>query len=285
MASSSSIFDEEISHKRHKRLKKDVSFLSLLCLLWLISPVESATIVQQPQFEVATVKLSPQVPAGTPLPINLGALRNGVATLTNVTLAECIQYAYDLPSNSLIAGPDWVNSRDVRFDIVAKTSGDSSRDQVLVMMQSLLAERLQLKLHREPREQSFLALVVGKNGPKLPPAKDAAVPSQIGGRILHPRMPMTMLATLLSRFERQLILDKTGLEGPFSIDLQWVTEAMRQRALQGGPAPTLNGQPVDLSGPSIYTALQEQLGLRLESRKSPVDTLVIDHAEKVPTDN
>jgi uncharacterized protein (TIGR03435 family) len=200
-------------------------------------------------------------------------------------LAECIQYAYDLPSNSLIAGPDWVNSRDVRFDIVAKTSGDSSRDQVLVMMQSLLAERLQLKLHHEPREQSSLALVVGKNGPKLPPAKDAAVPSQIGGRILHPRMPMAMLATLLSRFERQLILDKTGLEGPFSIDLQWVTEAMRQRALQGGPAPTLNGQSVDLSGPSIYTALQEQLGLRLETRKSPVDTLVIDHAEKVPTDN
>src|SRR6516162_4514254 len=173
MARSNSIFDEEISHKRHKRLKKAVSFLSLLCLLWLISPVESATIVQQPQFEVATVKLSPQVPAGTPLPINLGALRNGVATLTNVTLAESIQYAYDLPSNSLIAGPDWINSRDVRFDIVAKTSGDTPRDQVLVMMQSLLSDRLQLKLHHEPREQSFLALVVGKNGPKLPPAKEA----------------------------------------------------------------------------------------------------------------
>jgi uncharacterized protein (TIGR03435 family) len=96
---------------------------------------------------------------------------------------------------------------------------------------------------------------------------------------------MTMLATLLSRFERQLIIDKTRLDGPFSVDLQWVPEALRERALQGGPAPLVNGQPVDLNGPSIYTALQEQLGLRLESRKAPVDTLVIDHAEKVPADN
>jgi uncharacterized protein (TIGR03435 family) len=285
MATSNSTFDKEISHKRHKRLKRE-RFFVFLCLLWLIFSVESATtMAQQAQFEVATVKLSPPVPAGTPLAVNLGALRNGVATLTNVTLAECIQYAYDLPSNSLIAGPDWINVRDVRFDIVAKTSPDTPRDQVLQMMQNLLAERLQLKLHHEPRQQSFLALVVGKNGPKLPPAKDAAIPPQIAGRILHPRMPMTMLATLLSRFERQLILDKTGFEGPFSVDLQWIPEALRERALQGGPPPTLNGQPVDLNGPLIYTALQEQLGLRLESRKGPVDTLVIDHAEKVPADN
>jgi uncharacterized protein (TIGR03435 family) len=257
-----------------------------LCLLWLIPFVESTTTrAQQPQFEVATVKLSPLVPAGSPLPINLGALRNGVATLTNVTLAESIQYAYDLSSNSLIAGPDWINSRDVRFDIVAKTSADIPRDQVLAMMQSLLAERLQLKLHHEQREQSFLALVAGKNGPNLPPAKEAPIPPQIAGRILHPRMPMTMLATLLSRFERQLILDKTGLDGPFSVDLQWLPEALRERALQGGPTPMVNGQPVDLNGPSIYTAVQEQLGLRLESRKAPVDTLVIDHAEKVPAEN
>ena len=115
-----------------------------LCLLWLIFSVGSATAVQLPQFDAATLKLSPPVPAGTPLAVNLGALRNGVATLTNVTLAECIQYAYDLPSNSLIAGPDWINSRDVRFDIVAKTSVDVPRDQVLLMMQNLLAERLQL---------------------------------------------------------------------------------------------------------------------------------------------
>jgi uncharacterized protein (TIGR03435 family) len=257
----------------------------LLMSLLLALVFAMVLMAQQPQFEVATVKLSPPVAAGTPLAINLGTLRNGVATLTNVTLAECIQYAFDLPSNSLIAGPDWINSRDVRFDIVAKTAADIPRDQVLLMMQNLLAERLQLKLHHEPREQSFLALVVGKNGPKLPPVKDAGTPPQIAGRTLHPRMPMTMLATLLSRFERQLILDQTGLEGPFSVDLQWVPEALRERALQGGPPPTLNGQPVDLNRPSIYTALQEQLGLRLESRKGPVDTLVIDLAEKVPADN
>jgi uncharacterized protein (TIGR03435 family) len=231
------------------------------------------------------MKLSPPVPAGTPIRVDLGGFRNGTAVLTNTTLAECIQFAYDLPSSSLIVGPDWINSRDIRFDIVAKTSSDTSRDQALLMMRNLLAERVQLKLHHEPREQSFLALVVAKNGPKLPPEKDAPIPSQIAGRILHPRMPMLMLATLLSRFERQLILDKTELSGRFSVDLQWIPDALRERALRGGEPPLVNGQPVDLNGPSIYTALQEQLGLRLESRKAPVDTLVIDHAEKTPADN
>jgi uncharacterized protein (TIGR03435 family) len=273
-----------MEHKRHKSYETSCAFYVLLCLLCFV-PAFVGQPAQQPQFEVATVKLSPPLPAGTPLPINLGAVRNGVATLTNTTLGECIQFAYDLASNSQIAGPDWINSRDVRFDIVAKTSPDVPRDQVLVMMQSLLAERLQLKLHHEQRDLPFLAIVAGKNGPKLAPAKEAAIPAQVVGRVLHPRMPMSMLANLLSRFERQLILDKTGLTGPFSVDLQWIPDYLRERALQGGPPPMVNGQPVDLNGPSIYTAVQEQLGLRLESRKAPVDVLVIDHAEKIPADN
>jgi uncharacterized protein (TIGR03435 family) len=256
--------------------------VAILLLVILLAAVINA---QTPQFEVATVKLSPPVPAGTPLPVNLGGVRNGVATLTNTTLSECIQFAYNLVSNSQIIGPDWINSRDVRFDIVAKTSPDVPREQVLQMMQNLLADRLQLKLRHEQKEQPFLALVAAKNGPKLAPPKDAVVPSQIAGRILHPRMPMLMLATLLSRFERQLIVDKTGLEGPFSVDLQWTPDALRERALQAGAAPLVNGQPVDLTGPSIYTALQEQLGLRLESQKGAIDVLVVDHAEKVPADN
>jgi len=157
------------------------------------------------------------------------------------------------------------------------------------MMQNLLTERLKLSLHHEPREMSFLALVVAKNGPKLAPAKmgtpPAEIPSQIPGRLLHPQMPMSVLATLLSRFEREVVIDMTGLTGPFSVDLQWTPDALRNRVSQEGAAPLVNGQPVDVAGLSLPTALQEQLGLRLESRKGSVDVLVVDHAEKVPMDN
>ena len=244
---------------------------------------------QQPQFEVATVKLLPPVAPGTPLPVNLGSFRNGTAMLTNTTLSECLQFAYSIVSDAQIAGPDWIKTRDVRYEIVAKTGPDVSRDQALLMMQSLLAERLKLSLHREPREISFLAFVVAKNGPKLSPAKmgtpPAEIPAQVPGRLVHPQMPMSILATLLSRFERQIVMDMTELTGPFSVDLQWTPEALRNRVSQDGAAPLVNGQPVNVDGPSLPTALQEQLGLRLESRKGPVDVLVVDHAEKAPADN
>ena len=91
--------------------------------------------------------------------------------LTNATLSECLQFAYGIVSEAQIAGPDWIKSRDVRFDIVAKTPPDTPRDQARLMMQNLLIERLKLSLHHEPREMPFLALVVSKDGPKLPPAK------------------------------------------------------------------------------------------------------------------
>jgi uncharacterized protein (TIGR03435 family) len=258
--------------------------------LFLVAMIATSIYAQQqPQFEVATVKLSPPVPLGTPVPINLGSFRNGTAMLTNTTLSECLQFAYGIVSDAQIAGPDWIKSRDVRFDIVGKTGPDVSRDQAARMMQSLLSERLKLSLHHEPREMPFLALVVAKNGAKLAPAKmgtpPAQIPAQLPGRLLHPQMPMAILATLLSRFERQIVIDLTGLTGPFSVDLRWTPDALRNRVSQDGAAPLVAGQPVNVDGPSLPTALQEQLGLRLESRKGSVDVLVVDHAEKVPLDN
>jgi len=240
---------------------------------------------RQSQFEVATVKLSPP-PNGDAIPINLGTAINGTVTLTNTTLSECIQYAYGIVTSDLISGPEWTKSGEVRFDLVAKAAPDTPADQLRLMLQRLLADRLKVAVHTEKREMSFLALIVAKNGPKLAPAKENndRFP-QVAGRIIHPQMPMSTLATLLSRFERQTVVDQTGLRGPFFVELHWIPEALRERALQGGPPPVVNGQPMDLNGPSLYTALQEQLGLRLESRKAPVDVFVIDHAEKVPAEN
>jgi uncharacterized protein (TIGR03435 family) len=96
---------------------------------------------------------------------------------------------------------------------------------------------------------------------------------------------MSVLAMLLSRFERQTVIDFTGLPGQFAVNLQWTPDALRGRTGADGAPLLVNGEAIDTNGPSLYTALQEQLGLRLESRKGPVDVIVVDHAEKVPIEN
>ena len=171
------------------------------------------------QFEVATLKLEAPVPPGTPIGVTLGNMtRSGTVTFRNVTLSECIQFAYGIASDAQIAGPDWIRSRDVRFEIVGKAPmPETPIEQFRLMMQSLLAERLSLEFHNEKKELPFLALVVSKNGTKLKPAVPAdsgspvPIPAQIPGRVLHPRMPIAVLANLLSRFERQNVIDMTGL--------------------------------------------------------------------------
>ena len=255
---------------------------SLLVALAVVGIVNAQA---RPEFEVATLKsAAPQQP-NVLQRINLGSMRNGTVTLTNVTLTECLQFAYSIASKDQIVGPDWISSGDVQFDIVGKAAPDTPQDTLRVMTQNLLADRLKVALHGDKKGLPLMAIVVAKNGPKLPPAKEGVtVPGQFPGHLSHPRMPMALLATLLSRFERRTIIDMTGLEGPFSVDLQWIPDSVRSRANQD-TAPLVNGQPIDLNGPSLPTALQEQLGLRLESRKGPVDVLVVDYAEKVPADN
>jgi uncharacterized protein (TIGR03435 family) len=168
----------------------------------------------------------------------------------------------------------------VRYDIVAKALPDTPREQILQMMQALLTERFKLALHREKKELAYYALVVAKGGPKMREASDGpanapppgAPPANQGQlRILSNSMPMSTVATLLSRYMRAFVVDQTGLKGPFAVKLVW----------------TPDDRPVadDDRGPSVFTAVGEQLGLRLESRKGPMEVLVVDHAEKAPTEN
>lgn len=263
--------------------KMSVKYATISLLLSLTVAV-LASAAQQPQFDVATLKLAPPS-TGDLISINLGSFRNGTLTMGNVTLSECIQYAYSVVNTDLIAGPDWITSRQFRYDIIAKAAPDTSEDTARLMLRSLLAERLKLTLRTQKREKPFLALVKAKTGPKLAPAKAEGDPGpQVAGRIVHPRMPMSRLAMLISRFERQTVIDMTGLKGPFSVDLRWTPEFIRQRVSQGEQPPMVNGEPLDGNGPSIYTAVQEQLGLRLEARKGPVDVLVVDRAEKMPVE-
>lgn len=225
---------------------------------------------QAPQFDVASLKPSEPVPIGSNININLGTYLNGTLTLGNVTLAECLQFAYGVPSQDQIVGPDWITSRGTRFDIAAKAPADTRAEAAREMLRGLLAERLRVKLHVEQRPFSFAALVVAKGGVKMLPAVAGETRPGSGapGRIFGRQMPMATLASSLSRFERQLVVDKTGLTGRYQLTLEWGDE---------------NGPNRD--GPSLQSALEDQLGLRLESRREPLDVIVVDSAERTPTAN
>jgi uncharacterized protein (TIGR03435 family) len=171
-------------------------------------------------------------------------------------------------------GPDWIKSMEFLYDVVAKGTPGASREELQAMTQTLLAERFKLMTHREQRKMSYYALVPAKNGPKIPAVTD--VPdgfrgATYGGRI-NSIVQMPGLAYLLSRFERERpIIDQTGLRGMYEVKLEWSFQQ-----LQDPKAPP---------GPSLFTALTEQLGLKLEARKGPVEILVVDSAEKVPAPN
>jgi uncharacterized protein (TIGR03435 family) len=224
-------------------------------------------------FEVASVKVAP-VLSGDLYNINLGTVRHDTVTLTNASLADCIRFAYGLTSDAQLYGPDWIKSKELRYDIVAKTPPDTPREQLLQMMQVLLTERFKLALHREEKDLAYYALVVAKGGSKMHEATDApvSVPTGIQGqlRIIGSRT-MSSVATLLSRYMRAFVVDQTGLKGLFEVKLVWT--------------PDDRPVPDDERGPSVFTAVQEQLGLKLESRKGPMEVLVVDHAEKTPTEN
>jgi len=225
-------------------------------------------------FDVATVKIAPVLNA-EPYRINLGTVQHDTVTLTNVSLADCIRFAYGLTSDSQLSGPNWIKSKEVRYDIIAKVPPGTSREQTNKMMQALLAERFKLTLHLDKRELAYFALVVAKGGSKLRTATDgpATPPSGIQGqfRIVSNSMPMSVVASLLSRYMRAFVVDQTGLDGPLEVKLVWT--------------PDDRPVPDDERGPSVFTAVTEQLGLKLESRKGPMEVLIVDHAEQTPSEN
>ena len=175
--------------------------------------------------------------------------------------------AYALGPNQIAGGPAWLDSD--RFEILAKAEQPVDNDLVLMrMLQTLLAERFQLMVHRETRTIPALVLEVAKNGPKLEKAEGKEASTNNGRGLIDARtITMRRFAEVLSRQMDLPVIDGTGLPGAFDLKLEW--------------APP-NAKPD--SGPSVFAALQEQLGLRLESRKMPIEILVIDRAEK-PSEN
>ena len=245
-----------------------------------------------PAFEVASIKPAKPQPAGM-IRIGMGG-DPGRINYSNVSLRDCIRTAYRVKDHQ-ISGPDWLGSE--RFDIVATLPPNTPREQIPLMLQGLLAERFKLTFHRETKELPVYALVVGKNGPKLKEAEatsgDRGNMKMMGGHMEAQKFAMGGLADYLSRMVARPVLDMTELKGSYDFTLDFSMEDM-QRMLPAGvavPMERLGGGPEGREpsegtpGPSIFTALQEQLVLKLESRKGPVEILVIDRVEKVPTEN
>ena len=253
------------------------------------------TTLKLPVFEVASIKPNK---SGTPM-VMFRFTPDGVM-VTNSPLKLIIQQSYGVEENQIVSAPGWVNSD--RFDVEAKVDGadapklhDLKPRQRMEMLQPLLADRFQLKVHRETRELPVYELVIAKNGPKLHEAKPGdTYPNGIkgpdgkgggpgliwfeAGQLTCQAATISTLTSLLAQRLGHNVLDKTGLTGKYDIVMPWPEE---QR-----PAPMFNGaeagqqeNPPESSGASIFTILQEQLGLKLESHKAPVEVLVIDHVE------
>jgi uncharacterized protein (TIGR03435 family) len=227
----------------------------------------------QTGFDVASVKPSRPIGPGETYSANLGSVQNGILVVTNGTLADCIKFAYGLVSDDQLAGPDWIKSKAVRFDVDARTARSTPREQALLMFRDLLRERFHLAMHKETRNFAHIVVTVAKGGSKMKEVA-ADAPSKMSynlGHITHTRISMYVMALLLSRQMKQLVLDQTGLTGFYDIDLQWTPDDRPDLA--------------DASGPSIFRAVQEQLGLKLETRKDGVEVLVVDHSDQVPVAN
>jgi uncharacterized protein (TIGR03435 family) len=234
-----------------------------LAALTLAQPAESQ---KTTEFEVATVK--PTATQDGSLSVNFPP--GGRFTARNLTLKQLLQNAWSMQDYQIVGGPGWTTSAG--FDIDAKAGGDLSREQVLRMLQTLLADRFHLASHRETRQLPVYALVVGKTGPRLLPADTGAgKPRTMMGQLIVQKMSMTELANILALDLKRPVKDETSLIGDFAFTLEW-TPGMKEP--DNSPS----------SRPSLFTAVQEQLGLKLESTKGSVDVLVIDNAEK-PSEN
>lgn len=261
------------------------------------------------EFEVASVKKS-----ATPEPgqYNMGLHIDGaMVSCTYLSLKSYISMAYQVP-DTRINGPEWLDSE--RFDIVAKLP-TGGRDQLRAMIQSLLADRFKLVLHKGSKEFPVYALVVGKNGPKLkesspdPEIESAAAKSNVnvdvaggrGGTVVNfgpgsyisyglnkfeaKNVALANLVDSISRFVDRPVVDMTNLSGRYDLTLEYSIEELRNLVRASGTDPR---QIPDIPGTdptiSIFGSL-EAVGLRLEPRKAPLEVLMIDHIEKTPTEN
>jgi uncharacterized protein (TIGR03435 family) len=229
----------------------------------------AATLLHAASFEVATIK--PASPDEARISGEDG--RNGVLKMWNVSLKRCIRYAYTIPEDQILGGPKWID--ELGYDILAKADHPAGEPELLTMLQPLLADRFRLQLHHETRTVPGYTLTLAKGGIKATPADPSRHSGGNGGRgfIDSAASQLSELTIRLSALLGQPVVDMTGDNRKFDFHLRWTPDDTQTGADSAAP-----------DRPSLFTALQEQLGLKLESGKVSADVLVVDHAE-LPTDN
>jgi uncharacterized protein (TIGR03435 family) len=231
----------------------------------------------QPRFEVASVKLLATVAGGQLVGAENIVAHPGSLSMRNVRLRSCIKWAYNLKEYQLdgpswLGAPGWLGSDVGRYDIVAKAAENTPVPELRQMLQALLVDRFKLAVHRETREVHSYALVVVRSGPELHPSAAPNGEREIvpqGPVLSFRRMTLAEFAEFVSGPLGAPVLDMTNLSGQFDFKID-VSPYESDKADQQY---------------AFIKAIQEQLGLKLDSRKSPIETLVIDHMEKVPTEN
>jgi uncharacterized protein (TIGR03435 family) len=260
-----------------------MKFLLLIAALILPSAVPSPVIAQAPvpklAFDVASIRpTKPGIQNGF-----IKGLPGGHGyTAQNITVKVMISLMYKVPMRQIHGGPDWLN--EDRYDVEARVDGAYSLDDLHTMYQNLLADRFHLQLHRETHEGNVYALTVDPSGLKMKPntsPQDYEIPMQ--GPPAHTvgkRVPMNYLCWYIGQVvqnDARPCLDLTGLTGNYDFTLSFMPLLP-----PGASADALPPEYKDL--PGIFTALKEQLGLRLTAQKGPVEDLIIDHIDK-PTEN
>lgn len=256
-------------------------FTAVLVLAALVAGARADA--QRLAFEVASIKRNISVTQSSSIRVQPG----GRVAVTNSTLFSLIRNVYRLEAFEIVGGPDWI--REDRWDIVAKAPGDSDQPTIIAMAKTLLADRFKLLAHTESRDMPLYALTApgGRLGPRLQ-ASSSDCPKTVAelgardaraskapngapecsmnvspGRMLGATRSMADIARILSPLAGRTVVDRTGLAGVFDVDLTWNESD---------------------EGPSLFTAIREQLGLKLDAARGPVDVLVIDSAER-PTDD
>jgi uncharacterized protein (TIGR03435 family) len=227
----------------------------------------------RPQFEVASIRPS----TSTDPRRYITGMQRGDFKATNYTLKDLIRLGWDVRSYQISGGPKWLDSDrynievkpEVPFDVPGP--GNEGEHRFRLMVQAMLADRFKLKLHRATQEMRAYFLVIGKNGPSLKRTGESADQGphiQDGkGQLIATKIDMPLFSRALSGELGVTVIDRTNLRGAYDVKLEW------------SPDEDISAT-VSSTGPSIFTALQEQLGLRLESGKAPVDIVVVDYAEK-----
>jgi uncharacterized protein (TIGR03435 family) len=230
----------------------------------------------QPAFEVASVKLY--------VSGSRGDRSDPGRFVGTFSIAGLIRRAYGLQADRQLVGPEWIDT--LFLDINAKMPEGATKEQIPRMLRTLLVDRLRLTVHQESRTMPVYELTVGKAGPKMKEVDPSKFINEILrsplSRGFRGHVTMSRLAAFLSQDLDRYVLDSTGLKAIYDVDLKWTADEAIAPLRAGEPPQQL---PVMNDWPNLFLAIQQQLGLKLESRRAPVNVLVVDHVERVPTAN